>query len=291
MGWNRPSEEKKVEVEGKGRQWNGRLKGLVAGAIVVLGAAVAAWWLWPERGTRQDAASTKKGLIKEVKPAVQTNAPAVAETPVDPNADPPGTYRDENGVLRKPGGMRVKDPKRKHVKVELPSWMKKPSVFTNAADREVAALLTVRPGERVYGGHPRYDERFRKQFMEALFSGKQINPDDPPHVKELKEAVYETKREIAQRIRNGENLEDILESARREQKALADCRDSILKELDAVTIGKEMSEEEVTDYIRAANKMLEAKGMRTVNETGFARRWMFYQKRSQQNQQQKEEGK
>ncbi len=188
MAWNRSSNSQQTETAlrrgGTPRTSPsgpfGRLRrriptvAVIVGAVVVLGAAVAAWWLWPEGETRQDAASTKRGLIKEVAPAVPTNVPAVVEAPVDPNADPPGTYRDENGVLRKPGGMRVKDPKRRHIKVELPSWMKKPSVFTNAADREVAALLTVRPGERVYGGHPRYDERFRKQFMEALFSGKQI---------------------------------------------------------------------------------------------------------------------
>lgn len=291
MAWNRPSEEKKVEVEKRGGQRNVHLKGLVAGAIVVVGAAVAAWLLWPHaKRPLSTSTSTSTSLIKDVAPSVSTNAPAVAEAPVDPNADPPGTYRDEKGVLRQPGGMRVKDPKRNHIVVTPPDFLTRPPVFTNMADREIASLVSFRPGERVIGTPRKVDERFEKAFVEALLSGRQINPDDPPRVRQLKEDVYEAKREIAKRIKAGETLSDIIEGARQERVALAENREALLKELDGATLRNDLSDAEVGDFVRAANKMLSEKGMRTLDERSFLARRFYLQKKRQQKEA-KEEAK
>ena len=49
MGWNRPSESGEAISRSLQKRSGDRFpaKGLVAGAIVVLGAGIAAWWLWP----------------------------------------------------------------------------------------------------------------------------------------------------------------------------------------------------------------------------------------------------
>ena len=59
MGWNRPRERE----EGPGKREEGKKKspfrGFVAGVIVVIGAGIAAWWIWTmESATRRGAAGT-----------------------------------------------------------------------------------------------------------------------------------------------------------------------------------------------------------------------------------------
>ena len=70
MAWNRPSEGKREEGTGKREEGKSLVRGILAALIVVAGAGIAAWCLWPNGDMRRDAASTVKTTrIKEVKPA------------------------------------------------------------------------------------------------------------------------------------------------------------------------------------------------------------------------------
>lgn len=105
MGWNRPS-ERKVEGRSGGGQRNVHLKGLIAGVIVVLGAGIAAWLLWPNsKPPQSDTASTSTSPIREVKPAPPPKAP-------DPLDDPKWAGLDKTRIKKCPNGRYVYVPRR-----------------------------------------------------------------------------------------------------------------------------------------------------------------------------------
>lgn len=72
MAWNRPS-GKTVENGSGGGQRTARLKGIVAGAVVVIGAGIAAWLLMREEADTRPR-QRERGLIREVTPAAAPKA-------------------------------------------------------------------------------------------------------------------------------------------------------------------------------------------------------------------------
>ena len=76
MAWNRPNAEKKAAAKKRGGQWKVRLRGLVAACIVVLGAGIAAWLLWPDASApvRESADGT---VDRKAKPTVATPVSSV----------------------------------------------------------------------------------------------------------------------------------------------------------------------------------------------------------------------
>ena len=266
MGWNRPSENK-VEVEGKGRQRNGRLKGLIAGAIVVLGAGIAAWWLWPEEET-QDATPAKRGLIREVAPA---KAPKLSqaqtlkkrypelEIPDDWNKPyPPQAYWPDG---------RLKQYSR-YVKVitnEVASFYTSPEqkVFPEGgANLKIAELLANEPGDLVVGDWDA-GKNFTKKFLESLKTPIVVSPEDDDFAKELKKAVIETKVELKDRLDAGEDLRKVMNDAREEMRQLYLYREEIKDMIRKVRKeGKDtITPEDLKDLYGAANQMLKDRGI------------------------------
>ena len=89
MAWNRPKENGEAVSRPlqKRKGFRFPIRGAIAGAIFSLGAAVAAWWLWPSgESAGETPPSQTRQRIKEVKPAA---SPKAAE--VKPK-DPPGYW-------------------------------------------------------------------------------------------------------------------------------------------------------------------------------------------------------
>ena len=241
------------------------VRGAIAGAIAVFGAAVAAWWLWPTGETRQDAASTNKTLIKEVTPAK------------------PKLSADEQEKLEHPGMVKVrgkwypeynsqggkiwvtKNWVRYHTPVVHTNRVKKSQsiyskAFDNYADREIAILLNAPPGAMRIGSSRPYDERFTKQFLKSLEAPIVISPDDSESVAALKKAVRETKIDLKIRYDNGEDIAKIMNDTNRQLQELAlyrnDLRKLVLKE------SRETKDKDARKGLyEAANKMLAERGV------------------------------
>ena len=263
MAWNRPKERVTGNREQGARK--SPFRGLIAAAIVVLGAAVAAWWLRPTGETRQDAASTNKTLIKEVTPAK------------------PKLSVDEQEKLEHPGMVKVrgkwypeynsqggkiwvtKNWVRYHTPVVHTNRVKKSQsiyskAFDNYADREIAILLNAPPGAMRIGSSRPYDERFTKQFLKSLEAPIVISPDDSEAVAALKKAVRETKIDLKIRYDNGEDIAKIMNDTNRQLQELAlyrnDLRKLVLKE------SRETKDKDARKGLyEAANKMLAERGV------------------------------
>ena len=116
-------------------------------------------------------------------------------------------YRDKNGVLRRPGGMRVVEGP--VIKGKLPHDYQ-PPMFKTAVENEIWNLLTLPLGTVRFGGGRPYSARFDIELRESMKLGDQIKPDDSESVKEQKRLVWEAKKDLIKRMDAGEKLKDII---------------------------------------------------------------------------------
>lgn len=259
-GWNRSSgNSENTEKKAAPRPW----RGLVAGALVVLVAAVVAWWLWPtgENAGETSAPQTKQ-RIKEVTPAAAPKA-----EPVEEEKDPPGYYK----------GKKISDDNR-------PPWMSpyhrivdygpiqtnkisasqipfEERVFEEGVDQQIAGMLLVEPGTGFLGDCNGLYDGFDKDFLESLKVPIIVRQDDPEEVKAIKRAVIEVKADLKARMDAGENLQKIMEDNWREMKELGLYRQELDEQLDQICAEDDsITEQDLDDYVAAANKMLTERG-------------------------------
>ena len=262
MAWNRPEERE----QGIGNREQGArtspFRGLIAAAIVVLGAAVAAWWLWPTQDRGKDVTSTKQGLIKEVTPNLTQDQQEKLEHPgmVKVRGKWYPEYNSQGGKI-----WVTKNWVRYHTPVVHTNRVKKgqsiySKAFDNYADREIAILLNAPPGAMRIGSSRPYDERFTRQFLKSLETPIIISPDDSEAVAALKKAVRETKIDLKIRYDNGEDIAKIMNDTNRQLQELAlyrnDLRKLVLKE------SRETKDKDARKGLyEAANKMLAERGV------------------------------
>ena len=274
MAWNKPTERE----QGIGNREQGKspFRGLVAGAVVTLGAAVAAWWLWPEgKSAGQTPPPRNGGLIKAVKPEVVATTNAAPKEKVRPydDYDHETCYRDAQGFLRlKKSNARVHDPAVKYIPIK-PIGDPSKAIFKRTSDRCIARLIMYEPsGTGIPDRRDYYSEAFQKDFMESLKSPEFVKEDDSDWVKSVKRATNEAKAEIMARIRAGEKLGDILTETRNEIIRLGEYRKSVMATLnDSIRGRSDLSDSDVETYIDAANKMLEEKGVKPIGKGSFMR--------------------
>ena len=267
MAWNRPSNGGRANTLGSPRRGGTprpTVRGAIAGAIVVLGAAVAAWWLWPEGETRQDAASTKRGLIKEVTPAISKKAEAEQKAPEAQKVveakkpSPPGiTY------ITLPNGRRHRS--RGIVTGQVARVSLASKLFEHSSDLAVASLLTIEPGEGLLGDSSDYYEDFKSEFLESLKTPIIVTKDDSEEVKLLKESVIEARKELKDRLDAGEDLTQFMRESREQMRELGLYRDEIERQVhDIIAQKDELSDQDIEDLQGAANKMLEDRGVKPI---------------------------
>ena len=265
-------------------------------AVAALCAAVLGgglWW-WFGREAVQPAPvekPTKPKVVKSLpqpRPQVVTPAPppetnAVRKvvpkgTPMSERT-PPKTYRDERGILRYEGGARAPDPTRPiHAAKRIVDPIND-SVFKTRPENEIATLLTAMPGETILALR-RYDETFESEFMKSLENNLEVTEDDTPARAELKRAMVEMKKELAERIKAGEKLGDILEEARSELRRLADYRRNLEKMVSEAARNPESAEQDVADCLAAANKMLTDNGLKPI-KSGIVRKNLIMRAKNQ----------
>ena len=281
MAWNRPSNDGRANAPGSPRRAGTArptkaVRGVIAGAVVVLGAAVAAWWLWPTGETRQDATSTKRGLIKEVTPAA---APKVAEEE-EKKPEPPKYWEQPttNGLTwrqakvwywkRRPKPSITNDSSR----TEAPPAY---CIFSHDCDNKIALYLSIEPGQTLVGA-PEYGEAFKKDFAESLKEPIIVTKDDDEWTANLKRAVTQTKIELIDRMNAGEDIGKILEDTHEELRKMCLYKSDIeqtfheqIKELDNPT------EEDIEDAIKAANMLLDQKGIAPMRIGTFTKKMLM----------------
>jgi len=174
---------------------------------------------------------------------------------------------DERGILRyKKGNGRVPKPDdfKNPIRISTRGNMHE---FKHPVENEIAALIMAQPGEPLVG-EPDYSN-MKQDFVNALIDKIEISEDDSEMDRELKQNVEELKKELAERVKNGEDIVEIFKEARRELRMSADYKQNLDEVVLEQLYDPDISDEDLATTMQAANKMLEDKGIEPISETRF----------------------
>ena len=137
-------------------------------------------------------------------------------------------------------------------------------VFVHPSDQTVASLLMMQPGDVLVGESDDMFNGFTEQFLKSLETPIVIEEDDADFVKELKAGVRETRKELKARLDAGEDIEKTLVETRKELRSLGLYREELEEHLREFSADKAMTEQDLRDFVEAANIMLKERGAREI---------------------------
>ena len=267
MGWNRQNEVGRVAP----RPPHGKvlLFGLVAGSVVVLGA-IGTWWFLSDSGCRGATRPTERkiGLIREVTPsAAPTNAPAASVPARKKYKDmtreeklaflqrefgdnPPDNYKAEIYFLKHPPKENIR-----------PYGDSPINAFKNRSERAIASALMMDPGAPMLL-KPTFDASLDADFAQHAVDAIEIGEDDTDEVRALKQAVSDTKKELIARVKNGEKPSDILNAHMDSMYELGKYKSQMTELINEMRNDPSKSDDDVRDFVTAANQLLREKGAR-----------------------------
>ena len=279
MAWNRPSEDK-VKVRGEGEQRNVHLKGLLAGMIVVLGAAFAAWWLWPRGGSAGETPQSEtRPRIAEVAPAAAPESAPVSQDPANSRKKLGRDWRQKqiSIIEQKYGTNLTADLKAAlHYLKNPPQRSFKPrteySFLSHPSERMMYSLLSAEPG--AYMLEPvQVGESFNQDFVNALLDKIEIAADDSDEVRRIKQFVAEAKKEMAELVRSeGKKPSELLNEHARSLYELGRFQQNLERELNAARKNADLSDQDVEDMYKAANVLRKQRGLEELPIPSLTRR-------------------
>lgn len=139
-------------------------------------------------------------------------------------------------------------------------------IFKDRANNDIAFVISTEPGTRVLGNHE-FGEAFTKRFLRSLETPIEIDPNDSPHDKELKQAVIEAREELRKAYIAGEDIGKIMNDSRAELQKLGAYKAEIEREVAKLSAKPGVSADDLEDLIDAANLMLEKKGVAPIKGT------------------------
>ena len=93
--------------------------------------------------------------------------------------------------------------------------------------------------------------------------------------------MIETKIDLAERMRNGEDIGKILEETHEEYQRLAILKMEVASELNKLRKDPNATLEDVEDFTSAANKILEERGIAPITLSPIAKRMLLRRKGAQ----------
>jgi len=134
-------------------------------------------------------------------------------------------------------------------------------VFDHFVEGELARMVCMPVGNMVIGSRE-FNEDFMHELSQALVDKIEISPDDSEETRYYKESVIALKKEIKAMLKNGDDVAAALTESRRELQKLGIYRAQLEKEINAFSAkGEEVTDDDVQDFVDAANIMLKEKGI------------------------------
>lgn len=270
--------------EGATKQSSGAspMRGLFAGVIVVVIAAVAMYFVFKDNAKPEAPKEPKKArAITELPtPAPRPKLAPVAKREAKPEKPKEIPYWERpttNGLNE----MQIR--KWKHAHRPPPGYTNTTSlteappayaIFQHPCENTIAGYLTMTPGETLVGT-PHYGPKFTQQFLKSLENPIIVTKDDTPEQAELKRLMIETKIDLKARYDQGEDIGKILEDTHAEYQRLATIKFDIQQELNEFRKNPDATLEDVELFLQAANKLLEEKGVAPLELSPIAKRMLL----------------
>ena len=132
--------------------------------------------------------------------------------------------------------------------------------FKRRSEREIASVLNIEPGTWMMG-KASFGDKFDKDLAAAMDETIEFEKDDTDEIRAMKQAVIDTKKELADRIKNGEVASDIMNATISELYSLGQYKRDLEEQVGAIRRTAEYTDQDVEDVVNAANQMLKAKGL------------------------------
>ena len=255
MAWNRSSEEKKVGVEKRGGQRNVHLKGLIAGAIVVVGAAIAAWLLWPEGVARQDA-TPRPSRVKQG-----------TDSPVPPRRIRFDVGKESNPKVRQAleslnGKSAAMETKCLEVAARYAKLAKKVKpIFRNHSEQLLSWICETEPGTMPMP-MPALGEEAREKIVFDLIEKNDPLPTDSEDTAALKGVLKEAKAEMLRHLKAGGDPDEFLQYYDDQLRRCFEYRQEALRQV--AELGEE-DRELARDFLKKLNERFDAEGIKLIS--------------------------
>lgn len=133
--------------------------------------------------------------------------------------------------------------------------------FKYNAERQIAHLLLVELGEGMLGSGEDLYSDFDKEFKESLKDEIVFDEEDTPEQRELKEALIDIRKELIERMNNGEDLSHVMLETRKQLQEMALYKEELQEEVEKLRRDGNLSKQDRLELLEAANKMLEDRGI------------------------------
>ena len=251
----------------------------VAATLIVAGAGML-FFLYLSDGRNVepevDNVPKKSAPVEKPSPATSTSIqnPVPKEPPKpDPNARPTKVGEVVNGYVLLPSGRMHR---RTGVITNSPAMRPKGkyAIFTRKTDNEIAAYLSMRLGDTLVGT-PRYNGRFKKEFLASLKEPIVITAEDTPEQAELKNMVIAARKDLKDAYDRGEDIEQIMLNTRAELQAMMRYKNDLKQQFNKLRREENITDQDVEDLFDACNQMLEKKGIAPMKFGPITRRRML----------------
>ena len=271
-GGSAASPRVRVRPRGAAPAWKAAV--LAAAALAVAGGA---WW-WLGRGEGQpplpeSPAQPKAGGAKAPPPPVPAAKPVATNAPPAAAKAPPAE-EDKRAAQLKAIRDRYGDNVPENLKpvvyfLENPPQRTfhpartKTSIFKRRSEREIAAMVMTEPGTW-FMRKPTFNERFDDDFRASLDERIEFSDDDTEEQRALKQAVVDTKAELAERMKAGESPSAAMNAFADSMYELGQFRRMVQDELGKLKRDARYSDREVQEFVDAANRLLRDKGAQPI---------------------------
>jgi hypothetical protein len=261
-----PNKDSK-QAKSKSAPRNGRARVVLwGGAVSVVVAVAVVLWMTQSEETEVvvDELAGKPGQIAEVAPA---KVSPITEAPAKPKPYKEMSREEKLKSIRDKYGDNIPDNLKPVVyylenppqQTFHPARTKFP-YLKRRSEREIASVLDVEPGTWMMGKAV-FGDKFDKDLAAAIEEPIEFEKDDTDEIRTVKQAVIETKKELAERIKNGEVASDIMNATISELYSLGQYKRDLEEQVGAIRRNAEYTDQDVEDVVNAANQMLQDKGL------------------------------
>ena len=255
-------------------------------AVVAVVMAVALWLAQSNETVvaEEEQPTGKPVQIAEVAPAAPQQPAAV---PDNPKAYKDLTREEKLARIRAKYGDNIPENLKATVYfLENPPQRtfhpakSKNDIFTYRSERIIASLLQAEPGDYMVQRRT-YDERFDKDFAEAVQTPIAFSPDDTAEQRNLKEAVSATKDELRELMEQGKTPSQVLNEVTDNLYELGKYRRDLQMHLAEFRKDESYSDQDIADFVTVANDMLQQKGAKPIPMPNFTLRQLSLKRAKQ----------
>lgn len=263
MPWNQPN--KTAQKAKPQKKLNLTVGAIVLGVFIV---ALVAWLMIPSQEIEQKDLPKENKKIKTVKPAKSPKSSKATNQPTKPVLEKKRNPKKEKarrvGEI-KDGYVLLPSGELYEIKGVVTSQVASTSIadktFKYNAERQVAHLLMVEPGEGMLGDGESLYSDFDKEFKESLKEEITFDEKDTPEQRELKEAMIDIRAELIDRMNKGEDLSKVMIETRKQLQELALYKDELNDRIEELKKDGNLSKQDRLDLLEAANEMLKERGI------------------------------